>query len=118
MRRRVLLDENLSPRLHRLSDDELELVSVAYRGWAGRTNGELLRLAAREFDVLLTLDTNLSYQNPIPQLDIAIVLVTAASTRFEDLQRSPEGIRTALQDARSGTLTRVTTDLPPAHPTS
>jgi predicted nuclease of predicted toxin-antitoxin system len=58
---RVLLDECV-PRALR---DELpghEVRTVAEYGWAGVKNGELLRLAANSFDVLLTVDRNLEYQ--------------------------------------------------------
>lgn len=34
-------------------------------GWAGKKNGELLKLAAEQFDVLLTFDPNLSYQSSL-----------------------------------------------------
>ena len=61
---RVLLDECLPRRLKR------ELVghdarTVPEMGWASRRNGELLALAAAEFDVFLTVDRNLSYQQDV-----------------------------------------------------
>jgi hypothetical protein len=39
-----------------------EVKTVAEVGWAGVKNGELLQMAARRFDVLLTVDRNLEYQ--------------------------------------------------------
>ena len=35
-------------------------------GWASKRNGELLALAAAEFDLVLTADRNLSYQQDVP----------------------------------------------------
>jgi hypothetical protein len=58
---RLLLDENLPRKLaeHLLGH---ECRTVVECSWSGKTNGELLRLADSQFDVLLTLDKNLPYQ--------------------------------------------------------
>ena len=69
---RVLLDENLDWRLRRSFDAGHEVVTVRYRGWSGKTNGELLRAAAAEFDVFVTLDLNLEYQQNVRALDLAV----------------------------------------------
>ncbi len=73
---RVLLDECLPRRLKR------ELVghdarTVPEMGWASKRNGELLALAAAEFDVFLTVDRNLSYQQDVSAFDIAVVVLVA-----------------------------------------
>ena len=58
---RVLLDECLPKKLKReITADFIQTVPEA--GWAGKKNGELLRLAATEFDVLLTNDQNMEHQ--------------------------------------------------------
>ena len=51
---RVLLDENLPSKLRRLFETGVEVVTVGYRGWKGKENGELLKSAESEFDVLVT----------------------------------------------------------------
>lgn len=58
---RILLDESL-PR--RIGNDLIghEVQTVQQRGWSGLKNGELLRKASEEFDVLITGDQNLEYQ--------------------------------------------------------
>ena len=58
---RVLLDECV-PRALRDDIRGHEVQTVAEAGWAGVKNGELLRLAAAAFDVLITVDRNLEYQ--------------------------------------------------------
>ena len=73
---RVLLDECLPRRLKR------ELVghdarTVPEMGWASKRNGELLALAAGEFDVFLTADRNLSYQQDVSAFNIAVVVLVA-----------------------------------------
>jgi uncharacterized protein DUF5615 len=58
---RVLLDECV-PRALREELLGHEVMTVAEVGWAGVKNGELVLLAARRFDLLLTVDRNLEYQ--------------------------------------------------------
>jgi hypothetical protein len=55
-------------------------------GWAGKRNGELLALAVSEFDVFLTADRNLSFQQDISAFDIAVVVLIAHSNSIEPLR--------------------------------
>lgn len=67
MGKRVLLDENLPQRL-RLQLAGHTVITSAYQGWAGKLNGELVALAeAAAFDVMVTADQNLSYQQNSPR---------------------------------------------------
>jgi hypothetical protein len=82
---RVLLDECLPKRL------KLELVghdvkTAPEMGWASKRNGELLDLAVGSFDVFLTADRNLSYQQDVSAFDIAVVALAARSNRLGDLR--------------------------------
>lgn len=70
---RVLLDEDLDVRLRQHFGEGAEVVTVQYRGWKGRKNGELLRAAVEEFDVFVTGDDNLSFQQHVPAFDLAVV---------------------------------------------
>ena len=103
---RVLLDECLPRRLKR------EIVghdarTVPEMGWASKRNGELLALAATEFDVFLTVDRNLSYQQDVSAFDIAIVVVVARSNSIEDLRPLTPRIVDALANAQRGRVTLV-----------
>jgi hypothetical protein len=49
-------------------------------------NGELLALAANAFDVFVTVDRNLSFQQNVPEFAIAVMLLRARSNRLADLQ--------------------------------
>lgn len=51
-------------------------------GWSGITNGALLEKAANEFDVFLTGDRNLSFQQDIARFNIAVVVLHAESTQL------------------------------------
>lgn len=82
---RVLLDECLPRKLKRELEGH-DVRTVPEMGWASRKNGELLRLAATEFDVLLTVDRSLFYQQNLRDLPIAIISLRAKSNRLVDLQ--------------------------------
>lgn len=58
---------------------------MAAVGWSGKENGELLRLAADGFDVLLTADRNLEHQQNLTALPISVVVLVAPTNRIESL---------------------------------
>jgi hypothetical protein len=55
-------------------------------GWAGIKNGRLLALAEKEFDVFVTVDRNLSFQQHLPKFKIAVLVLRARSNRLADLE--------------------------------
>lgn len=81
---RVLLDECLPRRLKRLLADH-EVVTVPEAGWAGKSNGDLLRLATGGFDVFITVDRNLAAQQG-RQTQVAVVILATRSNRFQDIE--------------------------------
>ncbi len=58
---RILLDECVNPRLKEAVPGH-DVKTVREMGWQGFTNGQLLDVAEPQFDVFLTLDRNLEYQ--------------------------------------------------------
>lgn len=103
---RVLLDEYLPRRLKR------ELVGHDARtapemGWASKTNGELLALAAADFDVFLTSDRNLSYQQNVSAFDVAVIVLVARSNSMDDMRQLVPRILGALATAKAGMVTLV-----------
>lgn len=83
---RILLDECVPKALKRaISSAEHSCLTVQEAGWAGKTNGELLDLAESAFDVMVTLDTNLRFQQNLAGRRIAMVVLAARSNRLEDL---------------------------------
>lgn len=81
---RVLLNESLpSPFAALLSGHEVRTVAAV--GWSGKENGELLRLGAESFDVLLTADRNLEHQQNLTTLPIAVVVLVAPTNRIDSL---------------------------------
>jgi predicted nuclease of predicted toxin-antitoxin system len=65
---RILIDEDLDIRLRKHFSVEHKVVTVGYRGWKGYRNGRLLKAAAEEFDVLISMDDNLPEQQKPPVL--------------------------------------------------
>lgn len=101
---KVLLDECID---HRLAAEIIsyEVKTVPEMGWANLKNGQLLTSAQVDFDVFVTVDRNLPYQQNLPQYNIAIVVLRAKSNRLADLQPLvPELLRTLLT-APIGTAT-------------
>ena len=76
-------------------------------GWASKRNGELLALAAAEFDVFLTADRNLSYQQDVSTFDIAVVVLVARSNSIEDLRPLAPRILEVIEAAARGRVTLV-----------
>ena len=82
---RVLLDEQL-PR--QLAQELLghEVRTVQQQGWAGLANGELLRRATEAgFDVFLTADQNLEFQQNLVRSSLRVIVLVAPSNALEDL---------------------------------
>ena len=82
---RILLDEDLPRRLGTLLTGH-QPETVPRSGWSGVKNGKLLALAATKFDVFLTMDQNIEFQQNLTTLPIAILVVEALSNRMEHLQ--------------------------------
>jgi len=64
---------------------EIAAETVFERGWAGLKNGQLLSRAASAFDVFLTADQNLQYQQNLKDYAIRVVVLAAVSNRVDDL---------------------------------
>ena len=82
---RILIDECLDWRLCR-SISGHDCASVQMMGWGGLANGALLKRAEQQFDIFLTGDLNLTFQQEILQFNIAIVVLPASSTQLSDTQ--------------------------------
>ena len=81
---KVLLDECVPRKLRRELADH-EVFTVTQHGWSGIENGELLALAQDEFDVFVTVDQNLTYQQNLKAFNIAVILLVARNNRLRTL---------------------------------
>jgi len=98
---RVLLDECVDWRLLRDFLDH-EARTVKQLGWENVKNGALLRLAATQFDVFLTVDKDLPDQQNVLGLRMAVTILRARTTRLPDLRELLPMIRQALDSPRKG----------------
>jgi len=103
---RVLIDECLPRALKRLLIEH-DCRTVQEMGWSGKKNGLLLLLAESEFDVLLTLDHGIEYQQNFSKLNIAILALSAKSNQIEDLAPIVPAALTALKGVRPGQFIKI-----------
>ena len=76
-------------------------------GWGGVTNGEVLRLAALDFDAFITVDKNLRYQQNLSMLPIAVVVRHARSNEFQVLMPLLPKLEEALASLKPRSLVQV-----------
>ena len=98
---RVLLDECLPRRLKRDLTGHVARTAPEM-GWAGKRNGDLLRLAAGEFDAFLTVDRRLPREHELATLRIAVIVLVAHSNRHLDLLPLVPAILDILPRAKPG----------------
>jgi hypothetical protein len=85
----------------------VDVRTVADQGWLGISNGQLLALAAAEFDVFVTIDRNLSFQQNFPQFDIAVILLRAKTNRIVDLVALVPELVSVIPNAKPGVVTSI-----------
>jgi len=84
---RLLLDENLPKRL-KLDFPEHEIYTVSDKGWNGKKNGELMKLLIVEkFDVLITFDKNLQYQQNFKKYALPVLVLNAMDNTYLTLNK-------------------------------
>ncbi len=103
---RIILDECLPRRLIR-DLQAYTATTVPRQGWAGKKNGELLRLIIPEFDVFITLDSNLAHQQNLTGIDLCIITLHASNSRYETLQPMIPQVLDALSGAQPGSVIQI-----------
>ena len=98
---KILLDECVDRRLAReLAGHEVK--TVPQMGWAGIKNGELLTLAEKEFEAVITVDRNLSFQLNLPRYDIAVIVLRCRNNRLQSLLPLVPKMLSALPASKPG----------------
>lgn len=108
-RPRVLLDECIDRRLARALPN-YAVKTVPQMQWSGLKNGALLAAAAKQFDVFVTVDRNLSFQQHLPRFEIAVLVLQARTNRLQDLLELVPVIERALLNPVAGVATMLTTE--------
>jgi predicted nuclease of predicted toxin-antitoxin system len=103
---KILLDECIDRRLIR-EFIGYEIKTVPQMGWAGIKDRELLVLAEAEFDIFVTADRNLSFQQNLSQFDLSLVVLQAQSNRLADLKPLVPKVLEILDIAPKGEATLV-----------
>lgn len=103
---RILLDHGVPRRLGPALGGH-QVSTAAEMGWHTLRNGKLLRAAADEFDVLLTVDRNLKHQQNLNALPIAVVVLIGNSSRLADLLTLVPSLEGALQSLAPRTFLEV-----------
>jgi hypothetical protein len=98
---KVFLDECVDWRLARDIVGH-DVKTARQMGWTTIKNGELLTLAAEHFDVFVTVDRNLSFQQNLVSLSIAVVVLQAKTNRLTDLRPLVPSLLAAIESAMPG----------------
>lgn len=114
---RVLLDENLNWRLIRYFDADFQVTTMDRQRWKGKQNGELLEQAAEKYDVLVTMDKSIEYQQNISKYaigsahpDCVLSLISAKSSRLQDIQPAMLKVNQVLRGVQPGQVILVNAD--------
>ena len=104
---RVLLDECLPKRLAKdITRHDVRTVSEMW--WSGKKNGELLRLmVSHNFQIFVTTDQNLRYEQNLSLLDVAVVVLAAPSNRLRDLIPLLPSLILTLETIQNGELKEI-----------
>jgi predicted nuclease of predicted toxin-antitoxin system len=100
---KILLDECVTRYLKRdLAPHEVFTVEEA--GFKGLKNGRLLQAASGQYDVLITVDQNLTYQQNLKSFRIAVVLLTARRSTYSFLRPLMPRVLDELNKIKAGSL--------------
>jgi hypothetical protein len=105
----VLLDECVDWRLARdiIGHD---VKTARQMGWTTIKNGELLALAGGQFEVFVTVDRNLSFQQNLISYPIAVIVLCAKTNRLVDLRPLAPKLVAAIESARPGVVEFIDAD--------
>jgi hypothetical protein len=102
---RVMLDECVPLRLKRWLPDH-EVATVTSLGWSGIKNGRLLQLlVAGGYDAFVTADKNLEYQQQLPALPLAVLVLP--TNHWQSLQPHQARVLQAFRSLQRGKVTRL-----------
>lgn len=103
---KIFLDHCVPKRLLRLLPEH-EVKTAYQMGWAAKKNGELLKLVEGEFEVFLTVDRNLRYQQNLASSRLTVIVLIAASNQYDDLAPLIPQVKMALGGLALGTVVEI-----------
>jgi predicted nuclease of predicted toxin-antitoxin system len=105
---RVLIDECVDPRVKLLFGDH-KAVTVHEYGWDTLEDGPLLALAQKEFDVLVTIDASLEFQQNLSKFQLGVVVVHVPKNQLVHYQVMEKALLAAVENAQPGKVIHVRT---------
>jgi predicted nuclease of predicted toxin-antitoxin system len=108
---RILIDECVDPRVKQLFGGH-EVATVRDRGWGALEDGPLLAAAQGQFDVFITNDRSIEFQQHIAKLQIGIVIVHVPKNQIAHYRAIRMELRDALANVRLGGVVHIAA--PPA----
>jgi len=103
---RILIDECVDPRVKTLLLDHL-VATVHDQGWGALGDGSLLAAAEGEFDVLVTIDRKLEFQQNVARFRIGVVVVRVPKNQLRYYQAIREELLWAIQRVQAGEVLHV-----------
>ena len=98
---KVLFDKGVPLGLRRALSS-LEITTVQELGWDELENGSLLVTAQDEYDILISTDSNMKYQQNLPNYDIALIVLRAFNTKLESYLPLVPELEIAVQNINPG----------------
>jgi hypothetical protein len=102
----VLLDENVPHGVRGLIAGQ-DVSTIAYMSWQGLENGALLSRAAEGFDVLVSIDAGIGYEQNLRDIPLSVVLVREPSNTLDDIRPLISAILEAIESMGEKELVRV-----------
>jgi len=104
---KVLLDENVPRRLRFRLEPDHEVKTVQEMGWTSFQNGALLAKAEGTFDVFVTFDSNLEYQQDLTGKSLSVLVIRTYSNAYKNLIPLIPSIKEALGSVVGGQVIKV-----------
>ena len=99
---KLLIDECVDWRLKN-SFFDCDVWTVQEMGWLGKSNGKLMDLASKNgFQVLITVDKNLRYQQHLKQFDLAIIVLNVQRNTLKHLKPLIPPVLKKIPDCKQG----------------
>ena len=103
---KILLDENIHLSIKEDFNGLFEVYTARELNWNGKKNGELLGLCEEnKFDVMITLDKNLHYQQNLSKYKLNVILLRVKNNRYITLKSMIPKILNQLKEGLGSQLT-------------
>lgn len=103
---KILIDECLPKKLKQSLIGHA-VKTVPEMGWAGKKNGELLRLMTGVFDIFITIDSQMQFQQQLIQHPISYIVLSAPNNKFGTLLQLMPEVSRVLETIQIGQIVKV-----------